>query len=78
MNKKVAQFEAKCNNSKGYMIWNFSPLTREDRTVKYHFWLQASCFMDLMAFIWKKRKYNRETARRKVLCEPKFLSKSMT
>lgn len=78
MHKKVEQFEAKCNNSKEYMIWNFSPLTREDRSVKYHFWLQVSCFMDLMAHIWKKRKYNRETARRKDLCESKFLSKRMT
>ena len=77
MNKKVEQFEAKCNNSKECMIWNFPPLTREDRTVKYHFWLQVSCFMDLMAFIWKKRKYNRETAKRKELCKQKFLSKRM-
>ena len=53
-------------------------MTREDRTVKYHFGLQVSCFVDLMAFIWKKRKYSRETARRKELCEPKFLSKRMT
>lgn len=76
--RKLSNLRQKCNNSKECMIWNFSPLTREDRTVKYHFWLQISCFMDLMTFIWKKRKYNRETAKRKELYEQKFLSKRMT
>ena len=39
--------------------WNFSfaLLLRENRGVKYHFWLQVSDFMQLMALIWKNGEY---------------------